>query len=135
MIHTAWSVLYVLPGSGLGTTTQGRPFQCSTKLCVPFSPTAQKSLADTDAPPLSRVPRGWTAATDQFIPSQRSISPRPVRSPPTAHTLLAATTATPSNPQLLNPAPGTSVHCPATALRPITKKNVPERIEFIIGQL
>src|SRR5882757_5483849 len=120
---------------GLGTTTHRRPFQCSTKLARrPFCPTVQTSVDDSAATPLSRVPGGWSPATDQFVPSQCSISARGFRCP-TAQTSLADTTATPYRPLLFNPTPGTSVHCPAKmadALRKIAKDNVAEGMRLFI---
>src|SRR5689334_11915702 len=49
-----------VPGSGLGSTAQAEPFQCSARVClppllVPSSPTAQASHADSTATPKSSL--------------------------------------------------------------------------------
>src|SRR4029077_10394651 len=101
-----------VPMLGVGTITHRWPFQCSTELCTPFWPTAQTSLDDDAATPLSRLGGRKPADTDQLVPSQCSIS-APGPRLPTAQTSLADTTATPFRRLLFIPAPGTSVHCPA----------------------
>src|SRR5438105_9745072 len=91
-------------GSGTATTCQALPFQCSTSGSLkssPRLPTAQMSWAFTTARPVSALKSvgAWAGAAtnDHRWPFQcwtRTPVPSSVGREPTAHTLVAETTAT-----------------------------------------
>src|SRR6266571_442019 len=91
-----------VPTSGLLTTFQLVPFQCSVSVCPASDPTAQMSVAETTATPfrtLFDVPTLGLETTFQLVPFQCSINvwkaPLELVEDPTAQTSVAETAATP----------------------------------------